>query len=436
MHYFEEMISKIAEVIWQIFLPILVVAAIYVGFKTIFVIKNKTTEKSSITFKQFVGPTSIALGAMIGTGAIIGVLGALDKYAAAGQMYVEGLVFWALVGSLIMVPLSYAETMLSKVMGKVPKDMIATLIGKRFAAVYAVGFVLLYVFGFGGFQFSGIGSIISLMGSQFFELDLSAVQRYLYIVIPLIIFTSAIILSKKHEFFINSMASMIGIAVFLYFVFFVVFIVKTADYLPTFMSNMVLAIQNPGSMFMGMPIGIMLAIQRISQTTESGIGGLPMAAAESDTKARAAAVISLIPVLVTIFVAIVVTTYITSYGMSIGEIILPSDDFSRLSGLFDTIYLVTGNFGLGVLAIFALFSGASTLLGSFYYVQILFENNSENKNIALFIIMITIAGTLATFGFSVVFDAVDLLMFLVTGINVLALIVFVSGEWKKYIIKK
>lgn len=432
MAQLERITGAISEFIWQGFLPILVLTGLYVGIKTVFVIKKQTTEPAKMTLRQFIGPTSISLGAMMGTGAIIGVLGALNGLAAKGQAFIECLALWTLLGSFIMVPLSYSETLLSKIMNKEPKKYIATYLGPILATVYAVSFVALYVFGFGGFQFSGIGSVLSLLGSEFAGIDLTVMQRYLFIVVPLIIVTSAIVLTKKHEVFINAMAAMIGFAVAAYFAFFIYFTVQTADYLPMFMDRMVQGMQNPVPMMLGIPMGVMLALQRIIQTTESGIGGLPMAAHENDSKPRAAAVISIIPVIITIFVAVIVTSYITSYGVHIGLINLPSGDFERLAGFFNTASAVTGNTGLIILAIFSVLSGATTLLGSYYYIKVLFDKNSENKNIVIYILLLITAGTLATFGFDIVFDMVDLLIFLVTVINVLALVIFVSKGWKNY----
>ncbi len=225
---------------------------------------------------------------------------------------------------------------------------------------------------------------------------------------------------------------MIGCAVIMYAIFFFIFVFHTSDYVGIFLGNMVKGIKNPVTMASGVPLGIILAIQRITQTTESGIGGLPMASHENNSKPRAAAVMSILPVMMTIFVAIIVTTYITSYGIYSGYIILPSEDFTRLKGFFNTTYAVTGNFGLIVLVIFAVLSGASTLLGSYYYLKVLFDQNSENKNILIYMMMILLAGTLAVFGFNVIFDGVDLLMFLVTGIFVFTLAKFAFKEWKKY----
>ena len=71
----------------------------------------------------------------------------------------------------------------------------------------------------------------------------------------------------------------------------------------------------------------------------------------------------------------------------------------------------------------------------YYFLSTLF-NGKENTNIVIYIIAIFSAGTLAVFGFNIVFDAVDLLLFVVSGINIMALAVFVTKGYKKYIIKE
>ena len=64
----------------------------------------------------------------------------------------------------------------------------------------------------------------------------------------------------------------------------------------------------------------------------------------------------------------------------------------------------------------------------------LFKNNPINRNIAIYLTLVAAAGTLAVFGANVVFEAVDLLLFVLCGINVTALMIFTFTEWKNYII--
>ncbi len=89
-------------------------------------------------------------------------------------------------------------------------------------------------------------------------------------------------------------------------------------------------------------------------------------------------------------------------------------------------------FGLVVLCTFTVLSALTTILGSYYYTTKLFKKNPINTNIAIYLGLIIAAGTLAVFGANVVFEAVDLLLFVLCGINVTALAIFTVKEWKKY----
>ena len=163
----EHAITNMSDFIWPIFLPFILIIGAITSIRTIFIIQRQTTNPSSLKLKNVIGPASISLGAMIGTGAIIGVLGALSKLSASGQRNIESMAIWALIGSIIMIPVSYSETLNSKVMKKMPKEYISMLISPLFGKLYAVCFVILAVFGFGGFQFSGIDSVSSILINRF-----------------------------------------------------------------------------------------------------------------------------------------------------------------------------------------------------------------------------------------------------------------------------
>lgn len=432
LNQIEHITTVLSEFIWPLFLPILLVLALYVGLKMNFIVKDKITSKNKVSLKNLIGPTSISLGAMIGTGAIIGVLGSLSKLNGQGQMYIESMALWAVLGSLLLVPLSYSETIVSKVMNSPPQEYLKVLISPLAGKIYGIAFIILYIFGFGGFQFSGMDTAITIINSKYFNIFLGETQRYLFIVIPIIIFVSSIVLTKKHNVFINFMTYMISISVVLYFVFFSIFIVKTSDYFPIFFERMLMGLKNPVSMMIGIPTGLILGLQRIIQTAETGLGALGMASLVSKSKPREAGIIALIPTVITIFVAIIVTTYITSYGLEYNLIDLNGSGSERLAGFFNTGVNVAGNFGLIVLLTFTILSGLTTLLGSYYFLSTVLEIK-VNAQIIVYILLITIAGTLAVYGFTIVFDIVDLLLFVVTGINAVGLSIFVSKKYKEYI---
>ena len=434
LHQLEAVITAISDAVWPIFLPFMLIVGAFTSIRTIGMIQKKATKPAGLKLKNIIGPASISLGAMIGTGAIIGVLGALSKFFHSGEVNVESMAIWALIGACIMVPVSYAETLNSKIMGKSPKEYIGDLISPKLGLVYAVCFVALAVFGFGGFQFSGIDSVAKLVTSEFMSMNLTLVQRYLFIVIPVISVVAALVLSKKHEVFMNAMTYMIGTAVIGYFAFFTLFVIKTGGYIPTYFAHILEGMTNPVNGFSGIMLGFVLGMQKVLQTAETGLGALAMAAQEADTQPREAAMISLIPTIVTVVVSIVVTSYIASYGINEGLITFEGGAAERLAEYFFTAKEVTGMFGLVVLCAFTVLSALTTILGSYYYTTKLFKKNSINKNIAIYLILIIAAGTLAVFGANVVFEAVDLLLFVLCGINVTALAIFTIKEWKKYII--
>ena len=187
----EHLITKASDAIWPVFLPFILVVGAIMSVRSIVIIQKKATEPAKLNMKNVIGPASISLGAMIGTGAIIGVLGALSKLSSNGQANIEAMAVWALIGSLIMLPVSYSETLNSKIMGKTPKEYIGDLINPKLGILYAVCFVALAVFGFGGFQFSGIDSVAATIMNNKFGVELSLVQRYLFIVVPVILVVGA-----------------------------------------------------------------------------------------------------------------------------------------------------------------------------------------------------------------------------------------------------
>lgn len=431
----ENVIGTISNSVWPFFLPFMLIVGAYTAINGIFKVQKKCSKRTKLDPRKIIGPASISLGSMIGTGAIIGVLGSLSKLVASGQNFLEAMALWGILGACIMVPVSYSEVLCSKIMDMKPAQYISKYLHPVLGIVYTVAFTALYIFGFGGFQYSGIDTVVTIITETFVGIQLTQMQRYLFIVVPIIIFVACIVLTKKHHVFINAMTYLIGTAVVLYFIFFITFIVKTNDYIPTFFGNMMQGMANPVAAMIGMPTGFILAMQRICQTAETGLGSLALAAQEEKTQPREAATIALIPSITTLAVSLLVTSYICSYGINHGVFGLPVDGLGRLSGYFRTAESVTGLFGLSVLSIFALFSALTTLLGSYYFLSQLY-NNSENKNIAIYICIEIIAGTLAVFGFNVVFDAVDLLLFVVSGINICALAVFVTKGYKDYLINK
>lgn len=99
----EHLITKVSDAIWPVFLPFILVVGAIMAVRSIVIIQKKATEPAKLNIKNVIGPASISLGAMIGTGAIIGVLGALSKLSANGQANIEAMAIWALIKQFLRI---------------------------------------------------------------------------------------------------------------------------------------------------------------------------------------------------------------------------------------------------------------------------------------------------------------------------------------------
>ena len=87
----ELVIGTISNTVWPIFLPLVMVVGLFLIIRTFTVIQPQTTKPAKVDAAHIPGPAVISLGAMIGTGAIIGVLGSCSKLVGAGQVQLEAL---------------------------------------------------------------------------------------------------------------------------------------------------------------------------------------------------------------------------------------------------------------------------------------------------------------------------------------------------------
>ncbi|MEG1312584.1 MAG: hypothetical protein RR942_07300 [Romboutsia sp.] len=431
LSYLEKSTMIVSNVVWPIFIPFLLLVGIYICAQVILNIRSLTTIKSKLNLKYIVPQSSVALGAMMGTGTIIGFLSALSNLAISGQIYVEAVAMWALLGSIVLIPISYCESLIAKVVGMEPKDYIKSFVSKSASKTYIVAIILLYVFAIGGVQFSGIEAIMITTLNKVFNIELNEMQRYLYIVIPLIGIITIIVLKNRQDIFIKSMIGMILVAVVIYFIFFGLFATKTSHYIPIFIERVMIGFKNPISMILGIPLGLIFGMQRVIQIAEPGLGTLALASMKSDSSPRVAGTISLILTTTLVVVSIVVTSYIASYGLNAGIITFSEVGVQRLVSYFETVISVTGGFGFTILFIFIILSGMTTLLGSYILLNNLIERETYKKNI-MYISLLIVAGALAIFKFDVLFNLLNILLFIATSLNITALAMFTEFEWSKY----
>jgi len=91
LHQLKAIIASIYDIVWPIFLPFILIVGAFTSIRTIGMIQKQATSPSELKFKNIIGPASISLGAMIGTGAILGVLSALSKFYASGEVNIEAM---------------------------------------------------------------------------------------------------------------------------------------------------------------------------------------------------------------------------------------------------------------------------------------------------------------------------------------------------------
>lgn len=418
------MLENASDIIWSLLIIFLIVISVYCSYKYFKYVHKSISSEHKTTFREVIGPLSISLGSIIGTGALIGVLGSIGKLYISDQIYIEAIVGWSFIGALFLIPIAYLEAIVSKVTCMSPKKYIQVFLSKKAAIVYAVFLFLLYSVGFAGFQIQGINSIAVLFSERILNYQVTHIQVFIFIMIPILIFIYFILKSKNNDLFVNALSVLIAIAVILYLVFAFIFMWKTLDYLPVFFQNMLIGMKNPINSIIGIPLGIILAFQRIIQSSSLGIGAYGSASLESDSTPKAAGLIALFSSLITIFIAIFITSYIISYGLNNDIVtIQSSDSVLLLQNYLKTAAAVTGRFGIVVIGIFTLFSGITTLLGSYYYIPLIF-NIGKNETINLYLSFVFIATIIAIFGGTIVFGIVNSLLLIVTTLNILALFLY------------
>ncbi|MDE1221658.1 alanine:cation symporter family protein [Vibrio aestuarianus] len=223
-------VNHISDALWGIFLPFLILLGLYINFRMLQV-RNRISnaDNSEWKFSKINSALSISLASKTGTGAIIGVLAAMWLGSENG-IGGEGIVLWIAIGMLVMVPITYSEVLFTQVAKLTPRQFINKYLNHSAAKIYALGLVALYAFGFVGFQFSGVQTVVRLFSIQYFDYQFTATTALLGIVIPILIAVSIVIFTKSHQIFVNALSSMIFSLIIAYVLFFIFFVAKTSDF--------------------------------------------------------------------------------------------------------------------------------------------------------------------------------------------------------------
>ncbi|OED82734.1 sodium:alanine symporter [Vibrio crassostreae 9ZC13] len=414
-------VNYVSDALWAAFLPLLILLGLYINFRMLKIRKVISPQDDSPwKFSKISSALSISLASKTGTGAIIGVLAAmwLSSLNGAGG---EGIVLWIVIGMLVMVPITYSEVLFTQVTRLNPRQFIAKYFGHSASKIYALGLVALYAFGFVGFQFSGVQTVVRLFSEQFFSYEFTSTSALFGIVVPILLAVSLVIFTKSHQIFVSTLSSMIFSLIVAYVLFFCVFVLKTSDFVLDYLSIVYHDFIQLRSAGFGLPLGLIFGFQRIIQISETSLGTAALSSSERLNSPRREAMVQSLATIISIFIAVIITSYIFSYGRHhFSDVQLVADGFSRIKGFIFTAYYVTGVPGAAVVLAFFIISGFTTILGSFHYVNTSL-NLPINARIVTYLILISASGSLSVANFGVIFDASNLLMFLVGAINLIAI---------------
>lgn len=432
---FGQAVNFLSDSLWNIFLPFIIIATLYVNYrrKKFFNIVSKK-DTSKIEFHKVKNSLSISLSSKIGTGAVIGVLAAMWQ-ASNGGAGGESIVLWVIIGMLSLVPVTYSEVFLTQIAKKTPRKFIDKYFNKKAGAIYSVSLAVLYSFGFTGFQMTGIQSVINIFTKQNFNYQFTSNGRLLKIILPLVTIIFIIVLTKSYKIFINVLGIMQSFMIIIYLGFFIIFVFLTRSFVSQYLSIIWKDFLTFRTAATGIPIGFIVGFQRIIQTSETGLGTSAMASSDMINSPRREAMLQVIAAIITIFNAVIVTSYIFTYGRyHISGVILSGDGIQRIGSYLNSVKPVAGYLGQGIVIAFFLISGFTTILSSHHFINKTI-NASQNKKLLLYMLLIFISGLLSVSNFNVIFDAVNLLMFLVAAINIGALFIFVMKYIKDFDLK-
>jgi len=420
------LITKLTEYAWVIYLPLLLFLGSYVNYM---VFRNKNTwdltPPAPLSLKRIQSSLSISLGSKVGTGAIIGVLAAMWQNSDGGTSSGLGIIFWIFIAMFVLVPITYSEVFLTQLCKLTPRDFINKNLNMKAGTIYGLGLIILYCFGFVGFQLTGIQTVVRFVSHEYFGFEFSASTALLYIIIPILTVTAIIVLLRSYQFFVNILSFTIFFIILLYILFFVYFVFITSDFIPIYAYKVFDSALDLKSASTGILAGLIIAAQRIIQISETSLGTSALSSSDRQNTPKQESLIQTMATLLSIGIAVIITTYIYAYGLeTFDQVSLANNTFDQLIGFLFTVYNVSGYTGLFIIVCFFVLSGFTTILGSFHFLNSTL-NLKVQQRIYIYLTLIFISGFLSILHFDLIFEITSLLMFIVGLINVFAVTIFV-----------
>ncbi len=305
MEKFEQIVSRIDDLVWNIPLIVLILGVgIYLSVRLLFLPVRKLPRAFRYMFQKEEGAGEVssfgalctALSATIGTGNIVGVATAL---VVGGP----GALFWMWIAAFFGMATKYAEGLLAVKYRKVYADghtlggpfyYIENGLGRRWkflAVIFAVLGMCVGLFGIG--TFSQVNSITSAVGNVFSQVPSVAIlgrEYNLAVVIAGIVLTIAValVLLGGVKRIAKISEAVVPFMVVLYVLVCLVILIGNIGAIPSAFSQIFVGAFKPSAVAGGIAGSMLVAMQKgIARgifSNEAGLGSAPIAAAAAKTK--------------------------------------------------------------------------------------------------------------------------------------------------------
>ena len=403
--------------LWSICLVLLIVSGIYFSFKLKFLhlnfvrifksLKGKSDKSGISPFESLM----ISLGGCIGVGSLAGIALAIFKGGV-------GTIFWILISSLIIAPISIVENSLASIYrektasGYVggPAYYIKRGLGfKKIALLYAIIVSIAYLFGFLTIQSNTIARSIT----AFFDVP----SIFLGILIGILSF---IIIKSGLKGIANFSRVFVPLMAFIYVGVTLFIILKNINLIPSIFGTILKEAFNPTSFKYGILSSIIIGFERGIFASEVGTGTSAIASGSSNLKNPIKQ--GLVGV-----VGVYFTTFVICLGTAL--IILTSNysptNYSVVNGIEITLNALTYHLGLlgNLVLYFSLIAFSfSTIISGYFYVEsnlkFIFPKLSDNNLLILKIFTCFLLGIAPIIRPDFIWNISDLLVALLIIINV------------------
>lgn len=426
MEMFSSLISNISNIMYSYLLIILLLAVgLYFTIRTKFVqfrllgesIKVVTEKKGDGSVSSFQA-LMVSTASRVGTGNIVGVANAI---ALGGY----GAVFWMWVIALIGGASAFIESTLAQIYKKRDKDggsyggpsyyIEAALKSRVLGVIFAGALIATYAGGFN--MLCSFNLVTSLSGYSFYgDPATSVVPKICGAVLAVLV---AICIFGGGKRIVKVTSVMVPVMGVVYILMAIVVMVLNAGLLPEVFANIFESAFDFRAIFGGFAGSCMMqGIKRGLYSNEAGVGSAPNAAAAADVSHPVKQ--GLVQMLSVFIDTILICTATAMMCLSSG--LVPSADLTGAPFVQTALSSTFGNFGVYFITFALLLFAFTTLLGNLFYCEgclnYIAKRPLEKTAMNIFrVIACVLVFVGATLDFGLVWDIADVLMGVMTIIN-------------------